>query len=321
MPAKTTRKSLTLVAVWDMAEELIFTNGQTTARAVQQGLLRQGYHPSRTEVADALRRVAEEEEWGAELQHSEMVYFFEGDSDECAHLYLERNGYFWELLVVERMLYRSTGRVGTLGRHTVRELSSNRLAFFRARRLLEERQVQGFREAEDVRPAVTSRIPLWDYLNLRAIAVSFTFDDCRIRESICGLWQSQGREIPGQLHREKRARYVLEFNRLFQERHQLVEMMSCTAFDPTDWQPDSQVWLEEEVLRLDGRLQDGSFPLPGQLFAARSAPAIHSLLIRPDSLQEAVFTYADGRQIHLQRRRCATHTEFMDRVRLLLPRY
>ena len=164
-PTPTTLRPLTLEAVWDTAESLIFANGSTTTLEVKRALRGEGYLARQQEVSAAMAYLAEEDQWSYTCNGRHRTYFFEQDTDEILHLYREREGRFWEVAVVGNTLYRSAGRVGALGVHTARELSSNRYAFFRARRLLADREQQGYEPAEDVRPDLTVRLPYWSLLN------------------------------------------------------------------------------------------------------------------------------------------------------------
>lgn len=160
----TNYRPLTLEVIWNLAEALIFQNGSATDADIYRAVCRAGYEAKPDEVYSGLALIAEEDNWSFQEQEADRRYFFEEDTDEVCHVYLERGNLFWEAAVVGNHLFRSDGRVGSLGRHRSRALESNRYAFHQLRNLLKAREQQGYELAEDVRPDLSTRLAYWDVL-------------------------------------------------------------------------------------------------------------------------------------------------------------
>lgn len=310
---KTEPKPLTLEAVWNTAEALIFAQGSTTTPEVRQRLQDEGFAAAEAEISEAMAYLAEEDGWSFSGEGEGRSYFFEEDSDEVAHFYREYEGRFWEVVVVSSTLYCSSGRIGTLGRHRHHVLSSNRFAFFEARRMLADREAFGFTEAEDVRPDVVYRLPYWSLLNRKPVRVALKYHGVDIQEEVIGYYDNAPADTL-RWHVEKRCSYLLQWDANL-ARMALKDMLLLERFDPLLFPADAQVVLDERITDVQvGSTGDTVESAAGD-FIALAAPVIRQMEIDNEELESAVIEYADGQIIELQRQRWAAD-EF--RCRLLL---
>ncbi len=175
-------KMLTLEAVWDAAETLIFQHGETTGKAVRQQLCQQLFCAEEPEVEQALAHLAQEDNWGVRKVRNVPRYYFVEDSEECIHLYLEKGKLFWEIALLDKAIYTATGVVGQLGQHLLTTYDSNRYAYLQLRKMLAEREAADFVEAEDVRPDWVIRLPFWSNLNYKPRSIRLFYRDPALQE-------------------------------------------------------------------------------------------------------------------------------------------
>ncbi len=180
-----------------MAETLIFRHGRASDSEICRAVQLAGYEASREEVVAGLAIIAEEDNWSFLEDAADRTYFFEEDTDEVCHVYLERNGLFWEAAVVGKHLFRSDGQVGQLGRHRSRELESNRYAFHQLRNLLRAREQQGYELAEDIRPDLATRLAYWDVLRRQPWEIRFIYRTNQgASEEYCFVWNRDFQGLP-----------------------------------------------------------------------------------------------------------------------------
>lgn len=311
---KTELKPLTLEAVWNAAEALIFAHGSTTIPAVSERLSIDGFAVMQAEVAEALAYLAEEDGWSFTSEGDCRTYYFEEDTDEVAHFYREHNGRFWEVVVVGRILFRSSGRVGTLGVHRQYELSSNRFAFFEARRLLADREAFGFAEAEDIRPEVVYRLPYWSVLDRQPVRVALKYRNVRVCEEVLGYFERTPRQTV-RCRVSKNCRYTLQWEANL-PKMPIKEMLLLDRFDPVLFPADEIILHNEQLTDLQTCDADGPMPEVPRAFIELAAPAILQMEAERHDLEYATIEYADGQVVELSRRQWAEE-EFWSRLLLL----
>ncbi len=170
------QKSIDKEIVLGMAEALMILNGETSTLQVKAELRKQGYFATQAAVSHFMDVLSEEEGWVYEFNGKFRVYAFQKDTDEIMYEYLEKDGYFWELLVNETdqiIFYGKTGSMGDLSRLT---FDTNRHAILNGRNLIDRKLEDGFEAVEDVRElSIELRLKYFAYLKKQVKEVTLSY--------------------------------------------------------------------------------------------------------------------------------------------------
>ena len=206
-------KTIDKEVVLGMAEALMILNGSTTTLEVKIELRKQGYQATQSAISHFMDLLGEEEKWIFDFNGSYRTYAFERDTDETFHKYLEKDGFFWEIVVKGQeqiIFYGQTGSLGDLARNT---FDSNRHAILNARNQIDKKHAADFEELEDIRNlSLDLRLKYFAYFKkeVKEVTLSFFGMEKVERHPIIAL--QDGQEVEANMKRVKNAGYELYFD-------------------------------------------------------------------------------------------------------------